>query len=100
MIEIFKHFRIYDNAILSSSFMHNNRPSRKHGYQLYQKRSHDGERGLQTNSFYFRVTKQWNELPVQVVEAPSINTFKNRLDAAWVNHPLKYNHNQEIQSDL
>ena len=33
-----------------------------------------------------------NELPKLVVDAVSINAFKNRLDEHWMNHPLKYNH--------
>ena len=27
------------------------------------------------------VVERWNKLPVQVVEAPSVNAFKNRLDS-------------------
>ena len=100
MIEIFKHFKIYDRTILSSSFMHNNRPSRKHAYQLYQRRPRDGKRGLQRNSFYYRVTQQWNDLSPIAVEGNDINAFKNELDEAWTNHPLKYDHKMESQSDL
>ena len=100
MIEIFKHFKIYDRTILSRSFMHNDRPSRKHRYQLYQRRPYDGQRGLQTNSFYHRVTKQWNDLPAKVVERNDINKFKNDLDDAWMNHPFKYKHKIESESDL
>ena len=57
MIEVYKHFHHYDRTILSASFIHNKRPSRKRRYQLYQKKAYDGERGIQQNSFYFRVTK-------------------------------------------
>ena len=31
-------------------------------------------------SFKCRVTNQWNNLPEAIVTAPSLNTFKNRLD--------------------
>ena len=99
MIEIYKHFWVYDKSTLSTSFLRNDRPSRRHPYQIYQRRPRDGLRGLQTNSFYFRVVKQWNGLPKQVVEAPNTNVFKNRLDKAWANHPLKYNYKIFIQSD-
>ena len=35
-----------------------------------------------------RVTNAWNRLPEDVVSAPSLNTFKNRLDKVW--KPYKY----------
>ena len=97
-IEMWKHFNVYDREILCPSFTPNERPIRNgnHSYQLYQRRSGDGERGIQTNSYYFRITKQWNDLPSSVVESKDINTFKNKLDAAWIDHPKKYQH----QSDL
>ena len=30
--------------------------------------------------FSLRIVNEWNKLPQDVVEPPSINTFKNRLD--------------------
>ena len=98
IIEMWKHFNVYDHNILSSSFIPNNRPVRNgmHGHQVYQRKSGDGERGVQTNSYYWRITKEWNNLPAYVAESKDINTFKNRLDTAWMNHPKKYRH----QSDL
>jgi len=31
------------------------------------------------------VIKDWNKLPQDVVDAPSVNSFKNRLDTHWKN---------------
>ena len=30
-----------------------------------------------------RIVSEWNKLPQDVVEAPSINTFENKLDRHW-----------------
>ena len=34
-------------------------------------------------SFALRVTSKWNSLPDTAVNAPSLNTFKNRLHRYW-----------------
>jgi len=33
--------------------------------------------------YSLRIVSEWNKLPQDIVEAPSINTFKNRLDRHW-----------------
>ena len=37
------------------------------------------------NSFTVRVVRCWNKLPSDVVDAPSLETFKARLDQALGN---------------
>ena len=90
MIQVWKHFNTYDKSNLSSSFRINPRTSRKHRYQLTWNKSKDGVHGVQTNSFYFRTANVWNNLPPNIVEANNIETFKLKLDEAWVNHPNRY----------
>ncbi|KFP09809.1 hypothetical protein Z169_04787, partial [Egretta garzetta] len=40
---------------------------------------------IRKKSFTVRVVKHWNRLPREVVEAPSLGTFKARLDGALSN---------------
>ena len=94
MIEIYKHFHAYDRQSLAVSFKPRDRPSRTHNYQLHIPVPKDGVRGPQSNSFYFRTPKIWNDLPRHVVEANNINTFKVRLDEHWKDNPKKYNSEQ------
>ena len=53
---------------------------RGHALKLYTERSR-----LNTRKYFFsqRVVAEWNRLPQYVVDAPSINAFKNRLDSHW-----------------
>ncbi len=90
MIQVWKHFHSYDRCTLSTNFKISPRTIRRHKYQLIRNRSKDGELGLQRNSFYFRTASTWNNLPLKVVEADTVDTFKSRLDDFWTDHPTKY----------
>jgi hypothetical protein len=60
---------------------------RGHPFTLTQERALKSKR---KNFFSVRITKIWNSLPVYVIEAPSLNSFKNRLDKYWGNQDLMY----------
>ena len=62
--------------------------------KLYPQQSH---LDLRKYSFTVRVTKYWNELPEDVINAPSINSFKNRLDKHYDQNPLKYDNYRHIK---
>lgn len=47
---------------------------------------------IRKHSFTHRVIDNWNALPNSVVLADTLNSFKNKLDKLWENHPVKYNH--------
>ncbi len=66
-------------------------PTRGHNFKLYQQRA---SKDIRKHYFTNRVVKIWNNLPVDVVNAPSINSFKNRLDKFWSNQPFKYNYEE------
>ena len=53
---------------------------RGHSLKLFKPRCHTTAR---PNFFSLRIVNEWNKLPQDVVEAPSTNTFKNRLDRHW-----------------
>ena len=99
LIEMFKHFCLYDkDAVTGPSFQENHRSSRKHKHQL-REHFRARRRGLSENSFYGRVIKLWNDLPRHVAEEENVNRFKNALDKHLDKHPWKYEHNplQEIE---
>ncbi len=54
---------------------------------------------LRKQSFSIRTADIWNKLPENVITAPSINSFKARLDKLWSNSPLKYNHTANLYPD-
>ena len=85
MIEVWKHFNVYEKSVLPETFFHVTRARRRHKYQLRQHlpASRYSCSRPQAVSFYFRVPRLWNKLPPRVVSAPNINTFKNRIDRHW-----------------
>ena len=85
MVEVYKHLHFYDSTTVPSKFVPRTRPSRNHEFELKRAFAKDGLRGVQTNSFYYRSIKHWNELPRDVVSSPSIAVFKKRIDIAWQN---------------
>ena len=83
MIELFKHFHTYDKRTLFPNFQPRERSTRRHEIQLLDRKPKDGIRGTQTNSFFYRSTKTWNDLPRHIVNATHINSFKTLLDEYW-----------------
>ena len=61
--------------------------TRGHPRKLYKDRHRTN---LTQNTFSNRVVDAWNTLPEEVVMAPSLNSFKSRLNKAWKYHPLKF----------
>ena len=67
-------------------------------YETSRARGHDFNiyklgcrRDVKKYSFRLRVASQWNNLPDSVVNADSMNSFKNRLDKFWNDSEVMYN---------
>ena len=93
MVEVWKHFNVYDPNVFPKTFQLRTRASRAHEYQLQQHlpTSRYSYSKPQSVSFYYRVPRLWNKLPRDVVSASNIDTFKNRLDRHWENADFRFN---------
>ena len=94
MIEVFKIMNNYYDSRVSSSILklhvHASAVStRGHKLKLFLPRANTE---LRRNFFSHRVVRHWNSLPEDVVTAPSINSFKNRLDTFWSSKLLRFDH--------
>ena len=56
------------------------RITRSHGFKLHKPQAVSRAR---RNFLCVRAVNSWNSLPHHVVSAPSVNTFKSRLDTHW-----------------
>ena len=66
----------------------NNNQNRGNGYKLSKGRPKQRTR---INFLTNRVINDWNKLPVSVVQAETLNQFKNRLDKHWSKNEEIYN---------
>jgi hypothetical protein len=65
------------------------RELRGHAYTLIHPRCNKVQR---KNAFPLRIITSWNSLSSEVVEAPDLDKFKNRLDKFWKDCDLLYDH--------
>ena len=88
MIEVFKYINnVYE--VKSPNFTRSKTNQlRGNSKKLEKPRSHTSVR---LNYFSNRCINTWNSLPDSVVNAETINSFKNRLDDHWKNLPTVFN---------
>jgi len=83
---------------LTAAFQHLKRAYRKEGDNLFSKSCCDRRRSngfklregrfrlyIKKKFFTLSMVKHWNELPIEVVEVPGLETFKVRLDGGLNN---------------
>ena len=87
-IEVYKYLRGYYQTTHPELCLDTNKyNTRGHSLKLEKQRFKTSVRG---KAFANRVINDWNSLPEEVISAPSLNTFKNRLDRHWANLPTVY----------
>ena len=88
LIEVYKIMNNIDQVEKDTFFKFPNYAStRGHQFKLAKKQH---RLKVRSNSFSLRVIDSWNSLPDKVVMAPSLNSFKSRLNTFWKNHPYKF----------
>ena len=82
MIECYKYLHgIYD--VQNTQSLHPEEAStsiRGHSHKL---KKPFARRAVRANFFSVRVVNSWNSLPESVVAAPTLNSFKSRLNKVW-----------------
>ena len=88
MIEIYKVLSgIYDTSVAPEIPIISEHVTRGNSLKIANRRCNYN---LRKYSFSMRITNAWNSLSFSVVTAPSVNSFKNRLDKHWALQDLKY----------
>jgi len=83
----------YDNLVTPNIPILSECRTRGKSLKIVNRRCHYD---LRKYSFCNRITHVWNSLTEDIVTAPSVNSFKNRLDKFWHIQELKYNWQVEI----
>ncbi len=89
MVETYKIMEEIDKIDKTKLFtMAKYKSTRGHSRKIFKRRS---RLNLRANVFSNRICDNWNNLPEQIVSAPSLNAFKSRLNKHWHGHPTKFN---------
>ena len=90
MIETFKMLQgYYDPNVEKVLELDENRRTRGHNLRLKQR---PFKTDIGKFSFPSRTSRIWNALPKEIVNATSINSFKNRLDRLWKEEEMFYDY--------
>ena len=90
MIEMFKIATgLYDSDITDNLLKFTQSSTRGHSYKLFKPHT---RLEMRKHSFFIRTIEPWNSLHQHVVEATSMNSFKNKLDKHWTKINLLYDY--------
>ena len=82
MIQVYKIVNNKERIETSELFsLNTSTATRGHNWKLFKPVA---QKDARIHTFSVRVINNWNNLPETVVNADSVNTFKNRLDAHWM----------------
>lgn len=87
VIEVYKILNSIDNLDKDKLFTSSTTSTRGNDKKLFKKHSRTN---VTQGIFSRRVVDSWNSLPNIVVNSPTLNTFKSRLNIAWRNVPCKF----------
>ena len=88
MVQVYKILNGIDKVDKAKLFsMETYNRTRGHPLKLFKERP---RLNVRANSFSNRVTNTWNQLPEDIVMAPSLNAFKGRLNKYRSSHTYKF----------
>ncbi len=97
MIQVFKylHSMYTCSSALLPLHQSEGRTTRGHSLKLLKPSPR-----LRSRQAFFtqRFVNLWNSLPESAVTAPTVNSFKNRLDRAWLDVPFRYDYKSETDT--
>ena len=87
MIELYKIMNEHYDPEVSPHPSRREGITRGHSLKIFKERANTK---LRQNHLLIRAVDAWNHLPENVVTAPSLDSFKNRLDKLWCDQPVKF----------
>ena len=66
---------------------------RRHKFDIIKEKY---TKDIRKYAFKPRITNQWNNLPKFVVEAPTLNAFKNRLNNIWKRDGIMFDFDADL----
>ena len=93
MIELYKIMNEHYDAEVSPHPTRREGTTRGHSLKIFKERARTR---LRQNHLLIRAVDAWNHLPENVVAAPSLDSFKNRLDKVWCDQPVKFVFDEEL----
>ena len=94
MIEVYKMLHhIYDSSLPPLLEPVTDSNTRGHSLKLRKTRT---TKSIRHHYFSNRIVNNWSSLPESIISAPSLNSFKARIDKHWINHPWRFHWDAEL----